>query len=250
MKQYLKISIGMILLLVSSCDVINETINSVNLPNNDNTENGENPLTEVEVIDGLKEALNIGIKNAVDITSVTDGFLGNSEIKIPFPESAIKMKEWAENKPILSDKVVQITETLNRAAEDAAKEATPIFVNAIKNMSISNGFDILKGGDGAATKFLKDSTTNELVAAFSPKVQASIEKVKLTDYWEPVMTKYNQAMIFTGGDKIETDLNKYVTERAISGLFKMVEKEENKIRKDAGAQVTDILQRVFGSLLK
>ncbi len=159
MKQYLKISIGMILLLVSSCDVINETINSVNLPNNDNTENGENPLTEVEVIDGLKEALNIGIKNAVDITSVTDGFLGNSEIKIPFPESAIKMKEWAENKPILSDKVVQITETLNRAAEDAAKEATPIFVNAIKNMSISNGFDILKGGDGAATKFLKDNTT-------------------------------------------------------------------------------------------
>ena len=240
----------MILLLVSSCDVINETINSVNLPNNDNTENGENPLTEVEVIDGLKEALNIGIKNAVDITSVTDGFLGNSEIKIPFPESAIKMKEWAENKPILSDKVVQITETLNRAAEDAAKEATPIFVNAIKNMSISNGFDILKGGDGAATKFLKDNTTDELVAAFSPKVQASIEKVKLTDYWEPVMTKYNQAMIFTGGDKIETDLNKYVTERAISGLFKMVEKEENKIRKDPVARVTDILQRVFGSLLK
>lgn len=248
MKIYLKLILSSTLLTISSCDVINETLNNVNLPNNN--ESTENPLSNAEVVSGLKEALNVGIKNAVDVTSVTDGFLGNSEIKIPFPESANKMKEWAENKPLFSDKVTKITETLNRAAEDAAKEATPIFINAIKNMSISDGFDILNGGEGAATKFLKDNTKSELVTAFSPKVQASIEKVKLTDYWEAVMTKYNQAMLITGGEKIETDLNKYVTERAITGLFLMVEKEENKIRKDPVAQVTDILKRVFGSLLK
>ena len=142
----------------------------------------------------------------------------------------------------------KITETLNRAAEDAAKEAAPIFVNAIKNMSISDGFAILNGGEGAATKFLKDNTTSQLVAAFGPKVQASIERVKLTDYWNPVMTKYNQAMTFTGGDKVDTDLNKYVTERAIDGLFLMVAKEENKIRKDPAARVTDLLSKVFGSI--
>lgn len=236
---------GSLIVTLSACDVLNETANILLTPT---TEGETNKLTNGEVISGLKEALTVGITNAVDFTSVTDGFLGNQEIKLPFPESAIKMKEWAQDKPILSDQVVKITETLNRAAEDAAKEATPIFVNAIKNMSISDGFTILNGGEGAATKFLKDNTTSQLVAAFSPKVQASIEKVKLTDYWNPVMTKYNQAMTFTGGDKVDTDLNKYVTERAISGLFRMVEKEENKIRKDPAARVTDLLSKVFGSL--
>ncbi len=236
---------GTLIVTLTACDVLNETANILLTPT---TESETNKLTNGEVISGLKEALTVGITNAVDITSVTDGFLGNQEIKLPFPESAIKMKEWAQDKPILSDQVVKITETLNRAAEDAAKEATPIFVNAIKNMSISDGFAILNGGEGAATKFLKDNTTSQLVAAFSPKVQASIEKVKLTDYWNPVMTKYNQAMTFTGGNKVDTDLNKYVTERAISGLFLMVEKEENKIRKDPAARVTDLLSKVFGSL--
>ena len=236
---------GTLILSLTACDVLNDTANSIlTTP----TDGEANKLTNGEVIGGLKEALTVGITNAVDVTSVTDGFFGNQEIKLPFPESAIKMKEWAENKPLFSDQVDKITETLNRAAEDAAKEATPIFVNAIKNMSISDGFAILNGGDGAATKFLKDNTTSQLIAAFAPKVQASIEKVKLTDYWNPVMTKYNRAMTLTGGEKVDTDLNKYVTERAISGLFLMVEKEENKILKDPAARVTDLLSKVFGSL--
>jgi hypothetical protein len=236
---------GTLILGLTACDVLNETANILlTTPPSGET----NKLTNGEVIGGLKEALTLGITNAVDITSVTDGFFGNQEIKLPFPESAIKMKNWAQDKPLLSDQVDKITETLNRAAEDAAKEAAPIFVNAIKNMSISDGFAILNGGEGAATKFLKDNTTSQLVAAFAPKVQASIERVKLTDYWNPVMTKYNQAMTFTGGDKVDTDLNKYVTERAIDGLFLMVAKEENKIRKDPAARVTDLLSKVFGSI--
>ena len=115
-------------------------------------------------------------------------------------------------------------------------------------MSISDGFNILNGGDGAATKFLKDNTSAALKTAFRPKVDAAISKVKLTDYWNPIITKYNSAMNFTGGEKLNPDLNEYVLDRAISGLFLMVEKEENKIRKDPLARVTDLLQKVFGSI--
>jgi hypothetical protein len=123
-----------------------------------------------------------------------------------------------------------------------------IFVNAITNMSVSDGFAILNGGNGAATKFLKDNTTAQLVAAFSPKVDAAIATVKLTDYWNPLASKYNTAMTLTGGQKVTTDLSAFVTERAISGLFTMVEQEENKIRLDPMARVTDLLKKVFGSV--
>jgi enolase len=137
---------------------------------------------------------------------------------------------------------------LNRAAEEAAKEALPIFVDAITSMSVQDGFAILNGGNGAATKFLKDQTTAKLTSAFAPKVAEAISRVKLTEYWSPIMTKYNAAMNLTGGEKINPDLNAYVTQKAIEGLFKMVEQEENKIRKDPAARVTELLAKVFGSL--
>jgi hypothetical protein len=236
-----------IILFTPSCDILEDTAAAVISTGTENGGEEKNALTNQEVISGLKEALTVGIKNAVDVTSVTDGFLGNSEIKLPFPESAQNMKEKALEWG-LEGQVTKITETLNRAAEDAAKEATPIFVNAIKNMSVSDGFKILNDGKGAATDFLKRNTESQLIEAFSPKVQESIEKVKLTDYWEPVMTKYNKAVRFTGGEPVDTDLNNYVTTRAIDGLFTMVEKEENKIRMDPAARVTDLLSKVFGSL--
>ena len=138
--------------------------------------------------------------------------------------------------------------TLNRAAEEAVKEALPIFKNAILSMSIQDGFSILKGGDGAATKFLKDKTTDSLVVSFLPKVKAATSKVQLTAYWNPIITKYNAAVTLTGGEKINPDLDAYVTQLAIQGLFKLVEKEENKIRKDPMARVTDILKKVFSSI--
>lgn len=228
---------------ISSCDVMNEVAESV-LTTTDTT---TPKLTNDEVISGLKEALNVGIKNSVDLTSVTDGFLGNAEIRLPFPEDALKVKEKALDWG-LDGQVEKFETTLNRAAEEATKEALPIFKNAILNMSIQDGFSILNGGEGAATRFLKDKTTAELVQAFAPKVEAAISKVKLTDYWNPIITKYNTAMNFTGGEKLNPDLNAYVTERAISGLFIMVEKEENKIRKDPAARVSAILQKVFGSI--
>jgi hypothetical protein len=228
----------------TACDVLEEAASMVTTTSTTNT---TPQLTNTEVISGLKEALNVGIKNSVNLTSVTDGFLGNAAIRLPFPEDALKVKQKALDWG-LSGQVDKFETTLNRAAEEATKEALPIFVDAITNMSISDGFTILNGGDGAASKFLKDQTTAKLVAAFSPKVEAAIAKVKLTEYWNPIITKYNSAMTLTGGEKLNPDLNKYVTEKAIAGLFLMVEQEENKIRKDPMARVSDILQKVFGSL--
>ena len=237
------LSISLISIGLTSCDVLNEAAEILVIDSGESTPG----LTNDEVISGLKEALNIGIKNSVDLTSVQDGFLGNAEIRLSFPEDAIKVKEKALSWG-LDNQVEKFETNLNRAAEEATKEALPIFKDAILGMSISDGFSILNGGEGAATKFLKDRTTAQLVTAFSPKVEAAISKVKLTDYWEPIINKYNGAMTLTGGEKINPDLNEYVTERAITGLFLMVEKEENKIRQDPIARVTSLLQKVFGSL--
>jgi len=204
-------------------------------------------LTNDEVIKGLKEALTVGIKNSVDSSSVLDGFLKNPAIRLPFPPDAIKVKEKAINLG-MQGQVDKFETTLNRAAEEAVKEALPIFKNAILNMSIQDGFAILKGGNGAATKFLKDKTSDSLAVAFLPKVKNATSKVQLTSYWNPIITKYNAAVTLTGGEKINPDLDAYVTQLAIQGLFKLVEKEENKIRKDPGARVTDILMKVFSSI--
>jgi hypothetical protein len=228
---------------LSGCDTIKEAASTINTGGTGTTPS----LTNSEVISGLKEALTVGIQNSVNLTSITDGFLKNDAIRLPFPPDALKVRQKAMDWG-LGSQVEKFETTLNRAAEESTKEALPIFKEAILNMSISDGFSILNGGDGAATRFLKDNTTSKLVAAFSPKVKEAISKVKLTDYWNPIITKYNSAMSLTGGEKINPDLNQYVTERAVAGLFQMVEKEENKIRKDPAARVTDLLSKVFGSI--
>ncbi|TXI85865.1 MAG: DUF4197 domain-containing protein [Crocinitomicaceae bacterium] len=246
MKKIIKnVFLASTVISLSACDVLQEVASS--LPTGTTTTTPS--LTNSEVISGLKEALNVGIKNSVSRTSITDGFLKNDAIRLPFPQDALKVKQKAIELG-LSGQVEKFETTLNRAAEDATKTALPIFVDAITNMSIQDGFKILNGGEGAATKFLKDNTTSKLVAAFSPKVAESISRVKLTDYWNPIINKYNSVMTITGGEKMNPDLNAYVTERAIAGLFKLVEDEENKIRKDPAARVSDILQKVFGSIGK
>jgi hypothetical protein len=208
---------------------------------------GPAPLTNTEVIAGLREALTVGINNATKLTSVTDGFYKNPEIFIPFPEQAKVVQEYANNLG-LGGQIDNVVVALNRAAEEASKEAVPIFVDAIKGMSIGDGFAILNGGDGAATRFLIERTTAQLKQAFMPKVKAAIEKVELTKLWQPIVSKYNMTTTITGKPKVQEDLSEYVLDRSISGLFLMVEKEENKIRKDPIARVNDILKRVFGSL--
>lgn len=204
-------------------------------------------LTNSEVISGLKEALQVGIKNAVNQSAVLDGFLGNAQIRLPFPPDALKVKEKALQLG-MNNQVEQFETTLNRAAEEAVKEALPIFTQAILNMSVQDGFAILKGGNGAATAFLKNQTSQQLYNAFLPKVKEATSKVSLTAKWTPLMNKYNQAMALTGGEKINPDLDAFVTQRAIDGLFLMVQQEEDNIRVNPAARVTDLLVKVFGSL--
>ena len=230
-----------LLIIGSSCELLNEVSKVVQAPV---ATNASNPLSNDEVIAGLKEALSIGIKNSVNLTSATDGFLKNTEIMLPFPPDAIKVKEKAIALG-LSGQVEKFETTLNRAAEEATKEAIPIFIDAIKNMTVQDGFAILKGGNGSASQFLKNQTSAKLVSAFAPKVKEATSKVKLTEYWNPIITKYNA---LTLGNKIDPDLDAYITQKAIDGLFIMVAKEEDKIRLDPAARVSDILIKVFGSL--
>jgi len=245
----LGLGIGLVsTLFFTQCDVLEDVASTV--VNTDGSGGGTTApaLTNDEVIAGLKEALTIGIKNGAGMASKTDGFFKNSIIKLPFPPSAIKAKEKALEWG-LDGKVNEIELTLNRAAEESSKKAAPIFVDAIKNMSIGDGFAILKGSDSSATMYLKKNTTSKLVTAFKPVVHDAIQTVKLTSYWNPVAEKYNKFAKLTGKEQITTDLDTYVTDRGISGLFFLVKQEEKKIRKDPVAQVTDLLKKVFGSLL-
>ena len=241
----MKLLASLIIISLFSCSIIEDVSTTILNPTNNSS--AKIDLTNEEVISGLKEALNVGIKNAVNLSSVTDGFLKNDVIRLPFPPDAIKVREKAINFG-LSKQVTTFEETLNRAAEEATKKALPIFIDAIKNMSVSDGFLILKGGDGAATKFLKSQTSNQLVIAFAPVVKEATTKVQLTAYWNPIITRYNSAMTLSGGQKLDPDLDAYITQKAIDGLFYLVETEENKIRKDPLARVSDILVKVFGSL--
>ena len=233
-------------LTVYACDVLEDV--GVSLPDTTST-SGEKPLTNDEVIAGLKEALTVGAGNSAGLASALDGFNKNARIRLPFPPEAQKVKEKALQLG-MDEKVEKFELTLNRAAEEAAKEAKPIFVDAVKNMSIADGFAILKGSDTAATHYMRENTTSSLKSAFRPKVDNAIQTVELTKYWEPLATAYNKAVKFTGGDPINADLTEYVTNRATSGLFVLLKDEESKIRENPAARVTDILKRVFGSLDK
>ena len=226
-------------ILLFGCAEMTTVLNDVN--NSVNTASGPTPLTNLDVIKGLKEALSIGTNNSSALTSKMDGFYKNPEIFIPFPAEAIKVKEKIEALGMKSQ-VDKFVVTLNRSAETATKEAAPIFINAITSMSISDGFTILRGGENAATTYLKEKTTGQLRIKFKPVVKNAISKVEVTKYWNPVINTYNKIPFI---DKQNPDLEDYVTIKAIDGLFLMIAKEEKKIRKDPLARVTDILKRVF-----
>jgi len=199
-------------------------------------------LSNEDVISGLKEALTVGAGNAARSASQTDGYFKNPSLFIPFPEDAIRVKNTVEDLG-MKPQVDQFVLTLNRAAEEAAKEAAPIFINAVKQMSVGDGFTILKGADNAATVYLKEKTYNELYAKFQPVVKNAIDKVEVTKYWNPIITSYNRVPMV---QKQNPDLEAYITQRAIEGLFLLIAQEETKIRKDPAARVSDLLKRVFG----
>ncbi|MDO1448435.1 DUF4197 domain-containing protein [Rhodocytophaga aerolata] len=200
-------------------------------------------LSESEIAKGLKEALTVGAKNASSQLNAVDGFNKNMKVRIPFPEDAqrvaTKLREMGFGK-----KVDEFEQTLNRAAEQAAKEAAPIFVNAITSMSITDAKNILMGADTSATSYLRTKTSDPLASAFSPHIQKALDATTATKKWTELATLYNKIPLVK---KVETDLVKYTTSKALKGLFTVVAEEEIKIRKDPAARVTDLLKKVFGS---
>ncbi len=203
---------------------------------------GSAPLTAEEVASGLKEALTNGVSKGSDLTSKVDGYFKNPEIKIPFPPD-VKKVETRLRQMGLGGEVDKFVLSLNRGAEDAAKEAKPIFVAAIKQMTIDDAFYILKGEPDAATQFLKKTTTSQLKEKFKPVVQKSLDKVSATQYYGDLVGTYNKIPLV---QKVNPDLNEYATDLAIQGLFIMIAKEEKNIRQDPLARTSDLLKRVFG----
>jgi hypothetical protein len=219
---------------------------------------GNVPLTETEVIDGLKEALMTGAKNSAQKLAAENGYFGDQAVKILLPDEAKVIIDNISKLPG-GDKLVQdVVLRINRAAEDAAKEVAPIFVNSIKQMTIRDAFNILNGADNAATGYLRATTYNELYALYKPKIQSSTEKkiignISTKDSWVSLTGKWNTLANSVAGrlanlNPVNTDLDDYLTNKALNGMFLKVEQEELKIRKEVSARVSPILQRVFGSL--
>jgi len=216
---------------------INQAISDVN-----KATGGEKPLTSAEVGEGLKEALINGISKGSDQVSQLDGYFKNPEIKIPFPPEVKKVESTLRDIGLGSE-VDKFIMTLNRGAEDAAKEAKPIFISAIKSMTIQDAWAILKGEDNAATEYLRKTTSLQLKEKFKPVIQNSLSKVNATKYYGDLVTRYNKIPFV---EKVNPNLDDYATDKAIEGLFIMIAKEEKNIRMDPVARTTDLLKRVFG----
>lgn len=216
---------------------INQTLGDVN-----NALGGDAPLTTAEVAEGLKEALIKGISTGSDLASRVDGYFGNPAIKIPFPPEVRKVEDKLRQVGFGSE-VDKFVMTLNRGAEDAAKEAKPIFVSAIKAMTIEDAWSILNGADNATTEYLKRTTSAQLREKFSPVITNSLNKVNATKYYGDLVNTYNKIPFV---EKVNPDLTGYATTKAMEGLFLLIADEEKKIREDPLARTTDLLKRVFG----
>lgn len=207
---------------------------------------GSDRLSDREIISGLKAALNVGTDSAVARLNVQDSYFRDEAIKILLPPEVREIQGQVEGIPGVSNILDNLTRSMNRAAEEAANEARPIFKDAIMNLSIQDGLEILNGPDTAATFYLKNNTEDGLRDAYQPRIKNSLDQVNATEYWRQFSTAYNQARPLLGLDPIETDLEVYVTGRALDGLFYKVAEQERNIRQDPIARVTDILERVFG----
>jgi hypothetical protein len=219
---------------------------------------GPVPLTEAEVVSGLKEALMTGAKNSANRLAAENGYFGDAAIKIFLPDDARMIIDNISRIPG-GDKLVQdVILRINRAAEDAAKEVAPVFVNSITQMTIKDAFNILNGADNAATAYLRNTTSNELYSLYKPKIQASTEKkliggVSTKDSWVALTGRWNSVASSVAGKiaglkTVNTDLDDYLTNKALGGMYMKVEQEELKIRKDVEARISPILKKVFGSL--
>ncbi len=242
MKKIISILFGIVIVNVTQAQISIPKINNplkkiqeaVSKPKNDS-------LSTPTVISGLKEALNLGVQKGTQKLSAVDGFFGNAALKILMPPEAQKV-EQSLRKLGMNKQVDDAILNMNRAAEDACKQAAPIFLNAIKQMNFADAMSILKGGNNAATQYLQNSTTAALTEAFKPVIQKALDKIDATKHWNTIFSNYNRFSI----QKVNPDLTAYVTEKALSGIFFQLAAEEEKIRKDPAARTTEIFKTVFG----
>lgn len=235
----MKKTLLLLVVVLGSCTTaqINQAIGDVNKTF------GQGAPTTSEVAEGLKEALIKGVSWGADLVSQTDGYFGNPEIKIPFPPDVKKVEDRLRQIGLGSE-VDKFILTLNRGAEDAAREAKPIFVDAIKSMTIEDAWGILRGEDDAATQYLRRTTGIRLEEKFKPVIKASLDKVNATRYYSDIVTTYNRIPL---AEKVNPNLDDYATQKAIDGLFIMIAKEEKRIREDPVARTTELLKKVFGA---
>ncbi|HEX2922217.1 MAG TPA: DUF4197 domain-containing protein [Bacteroidales bacterium] len=248
MKTRVFIITGMIFILASCAELLNVM----------QTVSGPVSLTEADVAAGLKEALSTGAKNAAQKLSAENGYFGDAAIKIMLPDEAKIIVDNLSKLPGGDKLVEDVILRINRAAEDAAKEAAPIFVNSVSKMTISDAFGILQGNNNAATNYLRKTTYTDLYNLYKPKIQASTEKdivggISTKDSWHSLTSRWNAVAGSMAGKlanlkTVNTDLDDYLTNMALSGMFTKVEAEELKIRSNVSARITPLLQRVFGSL--
>ncbi len=216
------------------------------------------PLTEEDVAGGLKEALITGARNSAQRLAAENGYYGDAAVKIFLPAEAKVIIDNISKIPGGEKLIEDVILGINRAAEDAAKEAAPIFANSVRQMTIKDAFGILRGTDNAATSYLRNTTYTELYSLYKPKIQISTEKKIIGSYsakdsWVTLTGKWNSLAgsipgKIAGLKPVNVDLDDYLTNKALTGMFMKVEAEELKIRKDVSARVTPLLKRVFGSL--
>lgn len=203
-------------------------------------------ITETEAAQGVKEALSQGLVKAVLQLNKQDGFFKNAFYKVLLPPDAVKIENTLRGLGLGSmvDKAIL---QINRGAEDAVGYAKPIFIDAIKSMTLSDAIGLVRNGDTSATHFFREKTTDKLMAAFLPVIKSSLDNVNATKYYGDIVTKYNNFP--TTFKKLNPDLPGYVTSKATSALFNLVADEERNIRNNFAARTTDILKKVFGSQL-
>lgn len=228
-----KLFILCICLSLVSCAELQQVVNS--LPQ------GGGELTNADIASGLRQALDNGIDKQVSKLTQTDGFFKNQLVKVLLPQELQKVDKTLRDIGLgnLADEGLKV---LNRAAEDAVKEATPIFVNAVKEITFNDAKNILLGADNAATQYLSNKTTSELYGKFSPVISNSLDKVGATQVWSNIITQYN-AIPLT--NNVNPDLTDYVTQEALKGVFKMISIEEKEIRNNFSSRTTDLLRKVF-----
>ncbi len=252
MKKTIIVIIFVNILLLTSCSpqmsqILTTAENDAKIILNDAANAGTVPISQTDAAAAIKEALTNGITKGVTQVSATDGYFANAAIKVLLPSEAQTVENVLKDlgQGVLVDKAVM---QMNRAAEQAAPKATSIFVNAITNISINDAISLVQSNQqDACTQFLKTATTNALVAAFKPSIKTALDQTHTTEAWADVMGVYNKVPFVT---PVTTDLPDYVTRKAVDGLFYTIAQEEAKIRKDPLGQISDLIKKVFGTLLK